>query len=105
LEDKKMHLMKDKKQLAKERKRETDKTFAVCYRKRKKRERSETEKRCEELIAMNTQLKLQVSNLTSEIAHLKSCWEKTKVSKRKKTCSFIFFPSKKNFSGTYRQLY
>ena len=101
LEDRKMHLMKDKKQLAKERKREKDKAFAVCYRKRKKGEKSDKEKRCEELMARNTQLKLQVSKLTSEIAHLQSCWEKTKVSKRKKTCSFIFFPSKKNFSGTY----
>ena len=84
LEDKKVHMMKDKKQLAKERKRETDKAFAVRYRKRKKKEKSETEKRCEELMAMNMQLKLQVSSLTSEIAHLKSFWEKTKVPKRKK---------------------
>ena len=105
LEDKKMHMMKDKKQLAKERKRVTDKAFAVCYRKRKKKEKSETEKRCEELMAMNVQLKLQVCSLTSEIAHLKSCWEKTKVPKRKKTCSFIFFSSKKNFSGTCPQPY
>ena len=52
LEDKKMHLMKDKKQLAKERKREKDKAFAVCYRKRKKGEKSDKEKRCEELMAM-----------------------------------------------------
>ena len=105
LEDKKMHMMKDKKQLAKERKRVTDKAFAVCYRKRKKKEKSETEKRCEELMAMNVQLKLQVCSLTSEIAHLKSCWEKTKVPKRKKTCSFIFFSSKKNFSDICPQPY
>ena len=105
LEDKKMHMMKDKKQLAKERKRVTDKAFAVCYRKRKKKEKSETEKRCEELMAMNVQLKLQVCSLTSEIAHLKSCWEKTKVPERKKTCSFIFFSSKKNFSDTCPQPY
>ena len=105
LEDKKVHMMKDKKQLAKERKRETDKAFAVRYRKRKKKEKSETEKRCEELMAMNMQLKLQVSSLTSEIAHLKSFWEKTKVPKRKKTCSFIFFSSKENFSDTCPQPY
>jgi len=101
--DEKVHPTRDKKQLAKERKREKKKLSAILYRKKKKEEKSDIEKRCEQLMATNAQLKEQVSDLTSEIANLKNVLEKTKESKRKKTCSFIFFPSKQNLSSTRPQ--
>ena len=68
----------------KERKKEQNKQAALRYRYRKREESGEVEEKKEQLEAINSSLKSQVTALSAEISYLKKLWQEVHEAKSRK---------------------